>query len=77
MIWLITSKLGRMLSAVGLAMVGILAVFTAGVRSNKKSTEVQYLKGYIKTQERVNEVDISADRDSAVKRLRDNNQIRD
>jgi hypothetical protein len=76
-IWLITSKLGRMLSAIGFAVVAVLAVFTAGARSNKKAAEVKYLKGYIKTQERVNEVDVSADRDDAIKRLRNNDQIRD
>jgi len=76
-IWLITSKLGRIISAFGAAVVAILAVFAAGARSNKKSTEVQYLKGYIKAQERVNEVEVSTDRDAAIKRLRDNNQLRD
>ena len=77
MIWLIKSKLGRIISALGAAVVAILAVFAAGVRSNKKSTEVHYLKGYIKAQERVNEVEVSTDRDAATKRLRDNNQLRD
>ncbi len=75
--WLVTSKLGRMISAFGLAIVAILAVFTAGVRSNKKATEIQHLKGYIKTQEKVNEVEVSVDRAAAIKRLRNNNQIRD
>lgn len=75
--WLLTSKLGRMISAFGAAVVAILAVFTAGKRSNKKTTEVNNLKGYIKAQERVNEVQVSADRGAAIKRLRDNNQLRD
>ena len=75
--WLVTSKLGRMISAFGAAVVAILAVFAAGIRSNKKSTEVKNLKGYIKAQERVNEVEVSADRDAAIERLRDNNQFRD
>ena len=75
--WLVTSKLGRMISAFGAALVAILAVFTAGKRSNQKTTEVKNLKGYIKAQERVNEVEVSADRDAAIKRLRDNNQFRD
>lgn len=75
--WLLTSKLGRVFSAVGAAVVAILAVFTAGKRSNKKTTEVKNLKGYIKAQERVNEVEVSADRGAAIKRLRDNNQLRD
>ena len=75
--WLVTSKLGRMFSAFGAAVVAILAVFAAGKRSNQKDTQVQYLKGYIKAQERVNEVEVSADRDAAIKRLRDNNQLRD
>jgi len=75
--WLLTSKLGRMFSAFGATVVAILAVFTAGNRSNKKTTEVKNLKGYIKAQERVNEVQVSADRGAAIKRLRDNNQLRD
>ena len=75
--WLITSKLGRMISAFVAAVAAILAVFTAGKRSNKKTTEIKNLNGYIKAQERVNEVQVSADRDAAIKRLRDNNQLRD
>lgn len=75
--WLVTSKLGRMISAFGAAVVAILAVFTVGKLSNKKDTEVKNLKGYIKAQERVNEVQVSADRDASIKRLRDNNQLRD
>lgn len=75
--WFLSSKLGRALSAFGAAVVAILAVFTAGKRSNKKTTEVKNLKGYIKAQERVNEVQVSADRDASIKRLRDNNQLRD
>ena len=77
MIWFLSSKLGRALSAFGAAVVAILAVFAAGKRSNQKSTEVKNLKGYIKAQERVNEVKVSADRDAAIERLRDNNQLRD
>lgn len=77
MIWFLNSKLGRMISAFGAAVVAILAVFTAGKRSNKKTTEVKNLKGYIKAQERVNDVQVSDDRDAAIKRLRNNNQLRD
>jgi hypothetical protein len=75
--WLLTSKLGRAVGAFGAVLVAILAVFAAGVRSNRKATEVNHLKSYIKAQERVNEVEVSANRDAAIKRLRDNNQFRD
>ena len=77
MIWFLSSKLGRALSAFGAAVVAILAVFAAGKRSNQKDTQIKYLKGKQKAQERVNEVQVSADRDASIKRLRDNNQLRD
>ena len=71
------SKIGKLLASVAGILAAVLAVFAAGARSNKKSTEVKNLKGYIKAQERVNEVEVSTDRDAATKRLRDNNQLRD
>ena len=74
---LVGSKLGKLIASIAGILAAVLAVFAAGVRSNKKSTEVKNLKGYIKAQERVNEVKVSADRDAAIKRLRDNNQFRD
>ena len=71
------SKIGKLLASIAGILAAVLAIFAAGVRSNKKSTEVKNLKGYIKAQERVNEVEVSTDRDAALKRLRDNAQLRD
>ena len=73
----VTNKLTLMLTTLAASVGVLVTIFLAGVRSNKKNTEVKNLKGYVKAQERVNGVEVSADRDAAIKRLRDNNQLRD
>jgi len=75
--WFLTNKLTLMFTTFIASAGVLLTVFLAGKRSNQKDTEVKNLKDYIKTQERVNEVQVSADRGAAIKRLRDNKQLRD
>ena len=77
MTWFLTNKLTLMFTTFVASAGVLITIFFAGQRSNKKTTEVKNLKGYIKAQERVNEVEVPADRDAAIKRLRDNNQLRD
>lgn len=76
MLSLLTSKLGRMLSGL-LAGMGILVgVFLYGKQTQKQKQKVKDLEGYKDTREKIDAVEINTDRDDALDRLRDNNQLR-
>ena len=77
--WLLGVVGSRILSLVGavLAVSGsILAIFMSGKRSERLNRKVQDLEDYKETKERIDEVDASPDRDAALERLRDNDQLR-
>ena len=76
--WLIAivgSRVGRLVAGVLAVMATILGVFYSGKREEKKNQEVKDLKDYKETKERIDEVKPSPDRDAALKRLRDNDQL--
>jgi len=76
MLSLLTSKLGRMLSGL-LAAGGILiGVFLYGKQTQKQDNKVKDLEGYKNTREKIDAVEVNTDRDAALDRLRDNNQLR-
>jgi hypothetical protein len=76
MLGLLTSKIGRMLSGL-LAGMGILVgVYFYGKQTQKQKQKVKDLEGYKDTREKIDEVEINTDRDAALDRLRDNNQLR-
>ena len=59
MTWLIGSRLGRSLTAIGAALMAFLGVYLAGVRSGKKQAEIDSLKAYQETRKKADEADIS------------------
>ena len=79
MSWLLTivgSRLARLVGTVLAAGAGILAIFLSGKRSEKLNQKVEDLEAYKDTKEKIDEVKPSSDRDAALKRLRDNDQLR-
>lgn len=73
----LSSKLGKAFASFLAALALVTAIFMAGRKDAKKSRQVHDLQGFIDTQERINEVHVSTDRDAALERLRFNNQLRD
>ena len=76
MLGLLTSKLGRMLSGLLAAMGLLVGVYLYGKQTQKQKQKVKDLEGYKETREKIDEVEINTDRDAALDRLRDNNQLR-
>jgi len=77
--WLITivgSRIGKLAAGALAAMATILGLFYAGQRSEKKNQKIEDLEDFKDTKERIDEVKPSTDRDAALKRLRDNDQLR-
>ena len=75
--WLfLTSRIGKIVSSVLAILTLIGTIFMAGRRDAKKDQKVKDLEDYQKTMERVHEVEASPDRNAALKRLRDNDQLR-
>ena len=78
--WLIGfvgSKVGRLVAGALGVLASILLVFNAGQRDQKKQQQVDGLKEYKKNMEKLDEVDVSTDLDSATKRLSKNGGLRD
>jgi hypothetical protein len=78
--WLLTfvgSKVGRLVASALGALATILLVFKAGQRDQKKQHQVDGLKEYKKNMEKIDEVDVNTDLDSATKRLSKNGGLRD
>ncbi len=76
MLSLLTSKIVRMLSGLLAGMGLLVGVFLYGKQTQKQKQKVKDLEGYKDTREKIDEVEINTDRDSALDRLRDNNQLR-
>lgn len=77
MIWaFLTTRIGKLLSSALAVLVAIGAVFVAGKRDEKKERQIEDLKDYKETKEKIDETAVSRTRDDAVKRLRDNGQLR-
>ena len=76
MISLLTSKLGRMVSGLLAGMSILVGVFLYGKQTQKQKQKVKDLEGYKETREKIDAVEINTDRDAALDRLRDNDQLR-
>ena len=77
MIWaFLTTKLGRILSSILFVVSAVAAIFVAGKRDEKKARQIEDLRDYKETKEKIDETAVSRTRDDAVKRLRDNGQLR-
>jgi hypothetical protein len=75
--WLI-GFVGSRLKAlvVSVSAAGAAAAFFYGRRTEAQKRTVKDLKAYKDTRERIDEADINTDRDDALKRLSDNDQLR-
>lgn len=77
MIWaFLTTRIGKLLSSALAVLVAIGAVFVAGKRDEKKARQIEDLRDYKETKEKIDETPVSRDRDAAASRLRDNGQLR-
>jgi hypothetical protein len=77
MIWtFLMTKLGRILSSILFVVSAIAAIFLAGKRDEKKARQIEDLRDYKETKEKIDETPVTRTRDAAVDRLRDNGQIR-
>jgi len=74
--WLVGSRLGKALSAILSALVILLGVFHYGKRQATSEARTEALEDHLETKERVDEVEPSADRDTAIERMRSNGLIR-
>jgi len=77
MMWLLTSKLGRMLASAGAVLALITTVFLSGRKYQSDKIELKAVKETLKTHERIADAPISSSRPAAVKRLREHGQFRD
>ncbi len=77
MIWtFLASKIGRVLSSALAILAAIGAVFMAGKRDEKKARQIEDLRDYKETKEKIDETPVTRTRDAAAQRLRDNDQLR-
>ncbi len=77
MIWtFLMTKLGRILSSILFVVSAIAAIFLAGKRDEKTARQIEDLRDYKETKEKIDETPVTRTRDAAVERLRDNDQIR-
>ena len=73
---LVGSRLRNLAAAVSVAGVFILGLIQYGKQTQKHKQEVKDLKDYKDTRERIDEAEVSSDRDAALERLRSNKQVR-
>lgn len=72
----LTTRLGKILSSILFVVSTVTAVFMAGRRDAKKDQEVEDLKEYKETKEKIDATPVTTTRDDALDRLRKNNQLR-
>jgi hypothetical protein len=72
----LTTRLGKILSSILFVVSTVAAVFMAGRRDAKKDQEVEDLKEYKETKEKIDATPVTTTRDGAIARLRKNNQLR-
>ena len=72
----LTTRLGKILSSILFVVSTVAAVFMAGRRDAKKDQEVEDLKEYKETKEKIDATPVTTTRDDAIARLRKNNQLR-
>ena len=76
MLGLLTSKLGRMVSGLLAGMGVLVGAYFYGKQTQQQKQKVKDLEGYKETREKIDAVEINTDRDAALDRLRDNDQLR-
>lgn len=77
MIWaFLTTRVGKLLSSALAVLVAIGAVFVAGKRDEKKARQIEDLKDYKETKEKIDETPVHRNRDAAIDRLRNHDQLR-
>lgn len=76
MMTFLTSKLGKLLSALVLAMGILIGVFQSGRKTQKGAQRMSDLEDYIETKKEIANVEVSPTRDDAVERLHDNGWVR-
>jgi hypothetical protein len=72
----LTTRLGKILSSILFVVTALSAIFMAGKKSEEKGQEVEDLKEYKETKEKIDETPVSTTRDDALARLRKHNQLR-
>jgi hypothetical protein len=72
----IGSKIGKLITTMAALLGAVLLIFKAGQRDQKKAQKVKDLEGYQETREKIDEVEVNTDRAAALKRLRDNGDLR-
>lgn len=72
----LTTRLGKILSSILFVVSAVATVFMAGRKAEKKDQEVEDLKEYKETKEKIDETPVSTNRDDALARLRKHNQLR-
>jgi hypothetical protein len=73
--WL-TSRIGKAVAGIGLAISLLFSAFMLGRRDAKKTIKLDDLEDYKETREKIDEVDPSPDADAAFERLRRNGWLR-
>lgn len=77
MIWaFLTTKLGRILSSILFVVSAVAAIFVAGKRDEKKARQIEDLRDYKETKEKIDETPVHRNRDAAIDRLRNHDQLR-
>lgn len=75
--WLVSSRLGRALSAIATFLAAILAARAYGRHEGRQAAERRELEDYKQTRKRMDEADTPNDADAADKFLRDRYKQRD
>jgi hypothetical protein len=73
---IVGSRLRNLVAGALVAIVFVIGLIQYGRQTQKHKEEVEDLKDYKETRGRIDEVEVSVDRDAALERLRRNNQLR-
>jgi len=78
--WLFNLIVGSRVQRLVAGALGVLVVLFGAIQfgrqKEKTKQKVQNLKAYKETREKIDEVEVNTDRDAALDRLRDNDQLR-
>lgn len=72
----LTTRVGKILSSVLFVVGAVVTVFKAGRKAEEKDQEIEDLRDYKETKEKIDETPVSTNRDDALARLRKHNQLR-
>lgn len=74
--WLLGTRLGKALSGLLTALVILWATYVAGKRQEASEARTEALESYVKTKERIDEVEPTPHRDDNIERLRHSGIVR-